>query len=145
MEIKKLWIPLVVILSIFGSYKAINYYLNHRESALIDRAALYWNAVAANDILTIFQLQAESAHGNLTPDEVKLGRDWSTRLIHFDLAEVTTHGNSAEIQVKREITLPDTTTGKTMVYPPFKDHWTFIKGEWYHGTPEKGGSGMKRR
>ena len=145
MKVRKLWIPLVVILLSFGSYKVISYYSNYRESALIERAFLYWNAVAVNDFLTIYQLQAETAQGNFRPDEVKLGRDWSQRLVSFDLSGIRIDGSHAEIQIKREATLPDTQTGKTIVYPAVKDQWTFMKGEWYHGTPEKGGSGMKRR
>ena len=145
MNIKKAALVIISLaILLYGSYRLISYYKNHQESELVRRINTYWSAIASHDLLTAYQLEAEAINGTLRPDEVKLGRDWGIRLIGFTVGEITYNGDQAEIMITRESTLPDSQMGKTMTAAG-KDLWTFTHGAWYHGTTNKGGSGLKRK
>ena len=136
---------LAFILVIFLGYEAFSYWSRHHEAKLLERATLYWSALASHDLLTAYHLEAEAASGKLQPDEVEKVREWGVRIIAFSLGAVTYYDNHAEILVTRQLTRPDTQTGELKMKPPIKDLWTFYNGEWYHGSPEKGGSPIRIR
>jgi hypothetical protein len=48
----------------------------------------------------------------------------------------------AEIELTTDFTIREFT--KPMGASTKKDLWTFIKGRWYHGAPEKGGAGIRK-
>lgn len=122
----------------------IDYHLRHREAALVARANEYWTAIQLHDLLTAYYLEAETAAGLLQPHEVETDRFWGLRLVNFTLGSISYFGDRAEIEVSREMTYPDTQLGKTRNKPPIRDVWSFYKGRWYHGLPEKDGSGIHR-
>jgi hypothetical protein len=135
----------LALLVLVGSIWSFGYYQRHREATLLERANLYWKAIQSRDVLTAYHLEAETVSGHLQPDEVELSRSWGIRLIRFSFGQIVYFDNKAEISVIREMTLPDTELGKTKTKQPIRDRWTFYNGQWYHGTPENGGSGIRRR
>lgn len=139
---KKILLTLGMLTVLVAAAFSYDYYSRHREKTLLERADRYWNAVRLNDLATAYGLDAEAARGTLQPHEVDKGRDWSIRLVSFTLGEITYYDNHAEILLTKEVTWPDSKT-KTHQKPPVKDLWTFMKGQWYHGAPEKGSSSLR--
>lgn len=132
----------LLVLGILG-YMAWNYQNRHGEKALLSRATLYWESIRINDLATAYSLEAEAEAGLLQPHEVAIYQDWGRRLVGFEFGEITYIQNHAEIEVTREITLPDSSQTKT--YPGLKDVWTFMSGRWFHGEPELGNSPMRKK
>lgn len=128
-----------------GTGFGIDYYLRHREATLVARATNYWNAIKSHDLITAYHLEAESAAGLLPPHEVETARIWGVRLMSFSLGAIEYFGDKAEILVTKELTYPDTQTAKTRIKPAAKDVWTFYQGQWYHGIPEVGSAGIRKR
>ena len=139
------WTGLIVLVAVGLLYQGLSYYERHREATLLKRADTYWSALAAHDLETAYHLEAETANGLLRPDEVELVREWGVRLVRFKFGEINYYDHYAEIMVTRDLTYPDSESGKIRTKPPIKDLWVFFKGEWYHGAPEKGGSGIRKR
>ena len=120
-----------------------DYYRRHSEQTLMTRAQLYWDAVRVNDLYTAYNLEAEKQAGTLYPHQIRKRQDWGVRLVGFSLGAVTYYGDHAEVEVTREMTWPDSRE-KSRIKPPIKDLWTFMNGEWFHGSPEKGSSLMRK-
>ena len=139
---KKGLFGLLVLLAAAAGYFAYDYHSRHSEEELLRRATLYWESIRINDLETAYLMEAEAEAGLLQPHEVALRQDWGRRLAGFKLGAVTYVQNHAEIELIREITLPDTV--KTKTYPPQKDLWTFMNGRWFHGEPEAGTSTMRK-
>lgn len=126
-----------------GAYAWYDSYSRHSESALMERANVYWEAVRTNDLVTAYQLETETAMGTLAPHEVELHRDWGVRVVGYQLEPGVIDGDRAEIPIVLEVTLPDSET-KTKKKRGKKDFWTFLKGQWYHGIPQAGTSFVRR-
>lgn len=141
---KRFWLIALIAALLFGAYKGYDYTTRHSETTLLARAHDYWEAVRINDLVTAYHLEAEAENGQLAPDEVELRHEWNMRVVGYQLGKVTYYGNHAEIEVSLEHTLPDTKTGKT-TKSKGKDLWTFLNGQWYHGAPEKGAAGIRKR
>jgi hypothetical protein len=139
---KKALIGLLILLVGVAGYFAYDYQARHSEAELLRRATLYWESIRINDLETAYLLEAEAEAGLLQPHEVAVSQDWGRRLLGFKLGAVTYVKNHAEIELTREITLPDST--KTKTYAGKKDLWTFTNGHWFHGEPEAGTSSMRR-
>ena len=133
---------LMVLMVGYGAYAWWDYKSRHSEERLLERARAYWGARVANDLVTAYQLEAETVAGNLLPHEVKKGVDYGIRLTGYKLGDVNYYDEHAELSVKLQMTWPDSKT-KTRWKPPIKDLWTFTRGQWYHGAPEWGGSGIR--
>jgi len=131
----------LLITSLAGGIAWYSYQSRHSEAALIARAHEYWEAVKIHDLVTAYQMEAETARGTLFPHEVELRHDWGVRVVGYQLGKVDYFDDYAEIEMSMEITLPDST--KTQTKKGKKDVWTFMKGYWYHGVP--GDSVMRRR
>lgn len=138
---KVLVVTALVLLAI--SYYGYDYYIRHSEAELLRRATMYWEAVRVNDLQTAYSLEAEAAAGLLQPHEVASTQDWGRRLVGYELGGVIYSRNHAEIEISKEITLPDSM--QTKMYPGRKDIWTFVNGQWFHGEPEAGTSIMRKR
>lgn len=136
---------LVALIVIVFFYKLAEFYKNHREAELLQRAEIYWDSIRSHDMETAYLMESETSCGTLMPDEVEMRRDWGTRLVKFSLGPVSYYSSHAEISLKKTITQPDTQTGKTKEMPDSQDLWTFCSGKWYHGTPEYGTSSLRRR
>ena len=143
---KKLhWILAVIGLGfVLAAGWGYDYQRRHSEDALMARAHEYWEALRVNDLQTAFGFEAEALSGSLLPHEIQKRPDWGIRLVGFKFGEVTYYANHAEIEVTREMTWPDSKTNKTRIKPPIKDLWTFTRGEWYHGSTDKGSSSMRK-
>ena len=139
---KKGLFGLLALLATAAGYFGYDYHSRHSEAELLRRADLYWESIRINDLETAYLLEAEAEAGLLQPHEVAVRRDWGRRLAGFKLGAVTYMQNHAEIELTREITLPDSTQTKT--YPVQKDLWTFMNGHWFHGEPEAGTSTMRK-
>ena len=137
-------IALAVLLLVvgYGGYAWWDFKSRHSEERLLERVKVYWGARVANDLVTAYQLEAETVSGNLLPHEVKKGVDYGIRLTGYDLGAVSYYDKHAEIMIKLQMTWPDSKT-KTHWKPPYKDLWTFTHGQWYHGAPETGGAGIR--
>ncbi len=103
------------------------------KDRLTERATTYWDAVSSRDFATIYRLETGSLDGSLTPDAVRkfLGR---SKLERYSFREVTIEGNVGEILVDRVhsiegINAPITSTQR--------DRWTFVDGDWFHGSVAK--------
>lgn len=142
---KKVLLGLLGVSAVIGGGLGLDYHFRHREATLVARATDYWTAIKDHDLLTAYHLEAEAAAGLLPPHEVETARVWGVRLMGFSLGSIDYFGDKAEILLTRELTYPDTQQGKTRTKPPVKDLWTFYQGQWYHGVPEQGGSGIRRR
>ena len=139
---KKGLFGLLALLATAAGYFGYDYHSRHSEAELLRRADLYWESIRINDLETAYLLEAEAEAGLLQPHEVAVRRDWGRRLAGFKLGTVTYMQNHAEIELTREITLPDSV--KTKTYPVQKDLWTFMNGRWFHGEPEAGTSTMRK-
>lgn len=117
-------------------------YQEHKLSMLSERAEAYWNARAANDLLTAFRLEASQAAGNMQPDEVEQNHYHGIRIVSAEIGTARVDGDDGEVEVVVISTVPF--GGSLMREPKMSDHWTYLKGEWFHGTPEKGGSGLEK-
>ena len=136
-----LWI---LLLALVGSgLWALDYYQRRSEKTLLARANRYWEAVRLNDFRTAFELEAEARAGTLLPHQVETFQDWGVRLVGFQLGSIIYYADHAEIELSQEVTRPDSKT-KTKTKPMVKDLWTFMNGAWYHGSPEKGSSGLRK-
>jgi hypothetical protein len=143
MSLKRNWKWLAVgAMLLAAGYAGFDFYARHSEAALLARAHQYWEARRLNDYLTAYELEAETANGQLAPDEVETRPEWGLRVYSFQLGGVEYFSDQAEIELTvetiiREFTKPN---GKSTS----KDLWTFIKGQWYHGAAEKGGAGIRK-
>jgi hypothetical protein len=136
------FVGLAVVLMAVG-YGWFDYATRHGEAALLERAQKYWEAIRINDLSTAYYLEAETVNGQLAPDEVKVNQGWGMRLYSFRLGKASIDGKTAEVEMSREFFMNESSEpfeGRTI-----KDRWTFINNQWYHGTPEKGGSGIRDR
>lgn len=133
---KKSWILLVgfIIASSLALYLRHVYESRRSETALLLRASQYWEAIRENDLVTAYQLEAETAAGTLLPHDVELKREWGLRVVEFKLGAVEFFDDYAEIKMTLEITYPDSTRTRNK---SSKDLWTFTKGYWFHGAPGK--------
>jgi hypothetical protein len=113
-----------------------------REDALRERASAYWEAWRVNDLHTVYQMETAMVEGLLTPDQMQQARFQRLRVVGYKFKDVQIHGDSAEMVVETELTLPDL-QGKSFTGPPKKDHWTFVNGNWYHGKSSKTADGAK--
>ncbi len=134
----------MLVVAGYGIYAGLDFKTRHSEARLLERAHAYWGARVVNDLGTAYELEAEAVSGNLLPHEVKKGVDYGVRVTGFELGAVSYYEGNAEVQVKLQMTWPDSKT-QTRWKPPFKDLWTFTHGQWFHGAPEKGGAGIRNR
>lgn len=135
------WLALALIM-LAALYAWFDFQHRHSEATLLARAHQYWVARRLNDYVTAYKLEAETANGQLSPEEVETRPEWGQRITSFQLGAVEYYSDHAEIELTvetiiREFSRP---TGKNTT----KDLWTFIKGQWYHGAPEKGGAGIRK-
>lgn len=135
---------ILLILGGVGIYAWMDFQSRHSEARLLERVNAYWTARVVNDLATAYELEAETASGNLLPHEVKKGVDYGVRLTGYEVGEVSYYEGHAEVQVKLQMTWPDS-RAQTRWKPPHKDLWTFTHGQWFHGAPEKGGAGIRDR
>jgi len=133
LSMKKYLIFLVCILFLGMIYWSVDYALNRSESALEKRATTYWSAFVANDLYTLYEMEAAALEGNLMPHEVGISHSWNVRLVRFEISDPIIYGDRAEVTIDKEITMPDTKTGKTMKNGKIKDPWSLINGRWMHG------------
>ena len=117
-------------------------YQSHRKDQLIEASRIYWDARAANDFQTAYQLEAATFAGFLAPDEVETRHFHGVRIISYELGDVDVSGDGAEVVIKMSITAPFSAVVRDRA--PFRDHWTWMDGKWLHGYPTKGGSGLER-
>jgi hypothetical protein len=130
------------LLAIGAVYAWFDFQDRHSEASLLARANQYWEARRLNDYLSAYELEAETASGQLAPDEVETRPEWGQRLHSFKLGPVEYFNDHAEIELTTDFTIREFT--KPMGASTKKDLWTFIKGRWYHGAPEKGGAGIRK-
>lgn len=107
-----------------------------RDEALRERATAYWEAWRANDLHTVYQMETARVEGKMTPDQMQQARFQRLRVVGYKFKEFKIDGDSAEIIVETELTMPGL-QGKSFGGPPKKDHWTFVQGSWYHGKSVK--------
>jgi hypothetical protein len=143
MSLKQHWKWLAVgALLLAAGYAWFDFQNRHSEATLLARANQYWEARRLNDYLTAYELEAETANGQLAPDEVETRPEWGQRLHSFKLGPVEYFNDHAEIELTTDFTIREFT--KPMGASTKKDLWTFIKGRWYHGAAEKGGAGIRK-
>jgi hypothetical protein len=143
MSLQRHWKWLALGLLLLGAvYAWFDFQSRRSESTLLARAHQYWEARRLNDYLTAYELEAETANGQLAPDEVETRPEWGQRVYSFQFGGVEYFNDQAEIELTLETIIREFTkpTGKSTS----KDLWTFIKGQWYHGAPEKGGAGIRK-
>lgn len=143
MSLMRHWKLLAFCMMLAGAvYGWFDFQQRHSEASLLARANDYWEARRLNDYLTAYELEAETANGQLAPDEVETRPEWGQRLHSFKLGPVEYFNDHAEIELTTEYTIREFT--RPMGASTKKDLWTFIKGRWYHGAPEKGGAGIRK-
>lgn len=143
MSLQRHWKWLALGLLLLGAvYAWFDFQSRRSESTLLARAHQYWEARRLNDYLTAYELEAETANGQLAPDEVETRPEWGQRVYSFQFGGVEYFNDQAEIELTLETIIREFTkpTGKSTS----KDLWTFIKGQWYHGAAEKGGAGIRK-
>jgi hypothetical protein len=103
------------------------------KERLMERVAIYWDAVSARDFSTIYQMETGSLDGSLTPEAVRrwLGR---SRLERYEIKEVNLDGNTAVVMIERVHGLEGI---KAPITSTQGDTWTFVDGDWYHGRLAK--------
>lgn len=139
-----LWL-IGLALIVIATFAGPRIYREHSEAAVLSRAQAYWSAFVANDLLTAYELEAPQLTGLLLPHEVGITREWNQRMVSFELGSVTFYSDHAEVELIPEITLPDTQTGKTRKSGAIRDLWTFVDGDWYHGSPKERKSPIRKQ
>lgn len=135
---------LIVAISAGGWFYYRDYQYRRSEEALLERAKIYWEAVRLNDMQTAYRMEAETAAGNLLPHEVEHRHDFGMRVVRYTLGKVNMiGGDAAEIGITTEVTMNEF-GGHTIPGSDRQDQWTFIDGQWHHGTPEAGGAGVRK-
>jgi hypothetical protein len=143
MSLKQHWKWLAIgALLLAAGYAGFDFQNRHSEATLLARAHQYWEARRLNDYLTAYELEAETANGQLAPDEVETRPEWGQRLYSYKLGSVDYYNGHAEIELTTEYLIRE--LSKPAGGGTAKDLWTFIKGQWYHGAPEKGGAGIRK-
>jgi hypothetical protein len=140
----KIVIGILSILLMLGGYYGWRYYTNHSEIALMQRANAYWEAIRVNDLQTAYQLEAETAVGNLLPHDVEVKPEWGLRVVQFRLGKIEIDGDMAEIDVTTILTMLEF-NGNVFPGGTKKDVWTFVDGQWFHGMSSIGGAGIRRK
>lgn len=142
---RKLILGLIIGLMLVVGANYIRLYLkNHSEEALKQRANVYWEAIRLNDLQTAYKLEAETAAGNLLPHDVEVNPEWGLKVVQFNLGNVVIVGDVGEIDVTTMLTMMEF-GGKTFPGGTKKDLWSFVDGQWFHGTPQVGGAGIRKR
>ena len=140
-----------VFLSVLGAAVAItvgryawNYQRNHSIESLMYRAEQYWEAIRVNDLQTAYNLEAETKAGTFLPHEVEVNPEWGLKVVQFKITNEEVKGDLGQIDVTTLLTMREF-GGKTFPGGIKKDIWTFMDGEWFHGTPQVGGAGIRKK
>lgn len=133
---------LVLAVAVPVSYFGWLQYQNHKLDLLVIRANAYWSAKVANDLVTAYQLEAATVAGQLAPDEVEQHQYHGMRMVGYDLGSAKLLPDGGEIMVEVTATTPFGVAPRKGAR--FADHWTWMKGDWFHGYPQKGGSGLEK-
>lgn len=139
-----IWVSVIAVLAIGGGAYLWWNHVNHGEDALRERAAAYWEAIRLNDLHTAYNMEAETLNGTLLPHEVEVKREWGMRVVEYQLGDATIYGDKAEIKVTLTMTMAEF-EGRTFPGGMLTDYWTFMRGKWYHGTPDEGSSALRRQ
>ena len=132
-----------VLGSILVYWYQVNYYANRTEERLMQRVNAYWEAVRVNDLRTAYEMEAETVNGDFSPDEVEHRRQWDMKIVGYILGKPSLAEDSATIEVKTVLTMMEF-DGNTFTGGARQDIWTYVKGDWYHGKPERGGAGIRK-
>lgn len=131
----------VIVIGVFLSWYQVQQ--RRSEERLHERANEYWEARRLNDWHTVYAMEAETANGSLSPDEVDTRPEWGKRIYSYELGKMERFDDSAEIEIKKSIILREFTqpieSGKAS-----KDVWTFVDRDWYHGLPVEGSSEIRK-
>ncbi len=103
------------------------------EEKLRERATAYWDAWRANDLHTIYYMEAGTVDGKFTPDIMRKSLFSPLRLVDYKFGELKMDGDKARIILEMTMTRPEI-EGETFEAPRRLDTWTFTHGNWYHGT-----------
>lgn len=139
-----IWLSVIVLLALGGGAYFWWNHVNHGEEALRERAKDYWEAMRLNDLQTAYNMEAETVAGTLLPHEVEVKREWGMRVVEYRLGDATIYGDKGEIKVALTMTMAEF-EGHTFPGGMLTDYWTFMRGKWYHGTPDQGASAMRRK
>ncbi len=141
---RNIWIVVVFALLCVGGYFFWSHQQAAKKEALLSRASAYWESIRINDLVTAYQMEAETIAGTFLPHEVALRRNFDMRLVSYVLGDaVFLDDNSAEIAINGRYTMMEF-GGQDFPVGGAKDYWTYMNGNWYHGHPEKGGAGLRK-
>jgi hypothetical protein len=102
-----------------------------REQRLRERATAYWDAAQARDLSTMYRMEAAAKLGHLTAAKAKSALGTSS-IVNYEHSDFDVSGDTATVVVKVTYRLPDLRAPVPMTR---KDPWTFLDGDWYHGSP----------
>ena len=103
-----------------------------RHKELLSRATQYWDAFRINDLYTCYNMEAEVVLGRVMPHQYDTYTMFNASLAGYTFTDVRVNGDTAEITVVKELTMPDM-NGKTFYAGKVRDGWTYLNGNWYHG------------
>jgi hypothetical protein len=144
MKNKTVTIIVSILLMLAAGYFWYTHEMKARQAQLIDRVNAYWEAIRINDLYTAYNMEASAISGFATPDQVELQRDFNASITGYSVGDVLFYGDHAEIEIKTQMTMPDF-EGKSFSAGGRKDSWTYMRGEWYHGSPISLSRNIKKR
>ncbi|PWB80189.1 MAG: hypothetical protein C3F08_05010 [Candidatus Methylomirabilota bacterium] len=103
-----------------------------REARLRERAAAYWEARVAGDLITAYQLHEPNFRKKVTLTAFAQGRGVST-VFDYEITAVRIEGDKGFVTTKVNYTITHPMLAKP-VEPRWRDieeQWRWVNGEWY--------------
>jgi hypothetical protein len=121
------WLSLSFMLALVGCSSELE---EATPEKLMSRAETYWNAIQANDLHTLYQMDSRYAEGKLLPHQAVRLTPSTVRVLRYELNNPQVNDGKGTVQVKTYISFPGI-IGKEIGGTNRTEQWVWIKKDWY--------------